>query len=293
MKKKVFGYIAGASLIAGAITATASSHREAPMIAEDQFVDNTDVYAFISPSDSNKLVMVADYVPLLLPQSGPNFYKFAEDAYYDINIDNDGDAKTDITYRYEFDNDLKNGNTFLYNVGPVDSITSPNLNVTQSYTLWKIANGKKTKVMEKVPVAPWNVGKRSFPNYEQVIPKNNPKQIDLKREDLISVLRRVAVLADNVTRQVKMTLKPERVEFSVSTADVGEAKEELGVEYRGEQLEIGYNANYLLEALRTMTTDMVRMSLNTPTSPGVLTPVDGDKDEELVCLVMPLRLAEA
>ena len=65
MKKKVFGYLAGASLLAaGAITATASSHREAPMIAEDQFVDNTDVYAFISPTDSNKLVMVADYVPL-------------------------------------------------------------------------------------------------------------------------------------------------------------------------------------------------------------------------------------
>jgi len=133
----------------------------------------------------------------------------------------------------------------------------------------------------------------NFPNYEQVIPKNNPKHIDLKREELISVLRRVAVLADNVTRQVKMTLKPERVEFSVSTADVGEAKEELGVEYRGEPLEIGYNAHYLLEALRTMSTEMVQMSLNTPTSPGVLTPVNGDKDEELVCLVMPLRLAEA
>src|ERR1043165_943101 len=145
MNKKLFGTIAGAGLIAaGAITATASSHREAPMIAEDQFVDNTDVYAFSSPTDSSKLVMVADYVPLLLPQSGPNFYRFAEDAFYDINIDNDGDAKTDITYRYEFDTATKNGNTFLYNVGPVDSITSPNLNVTQTYTLWKIANGKKT-----------------------------------------------------------------------------------------------------------------------------------------------------
>jgi hypothetical protein len=168
MNKKVFGTIAGASLIAGAITAVASSHREAPMIAEDQFVDNTDVYAFISPTDSNKLVMVADYIPLLLPSSGPNFYRFAEDAHYDINIDNDGDAVTDITYRYEFDTETKNGNTFLYNVGPVDSINSANLNVTQTYTLWKIAGGKKTKVMEGVPTAPWNVGKRSFPNYEQV-----------------------------------------------------------------------------------------------------------------------------
>jgi hypothetical protein len=201
MNKKLVGYSASL-LAAGAITATASSHREAPMIAEDQFVDNTDVYAFISPSDSNKLVMVADYVPLLLPQSGPNFYRFAEDAHYDINIDNDGDAITDITYRYEFDTATKNGNTFLYNVGPVDSITSANLNVTQTYTLWKIQGNKKTKVMEGVPTAPWNVGKRSFPNYEQVAlqavksaggtstfagPRDEPFFVDLHVFDLLGV----------------------------------------------------------------------------------------------------------
>src|SRR6187551_2217111 len=125
--KKRFLTIAGMSLLAGAITATASSHREAPMIGEDQFADNTDVYAFISPTDANKLVLVADYVPLLLPQSGPNFYRFAEDAQYDINIDNDGDAVPDWTYRYEFETAVKNGNTFLYNVGPVDSLQSQNL----------------------------------------------------------------------------------------------------------------------------------------------------------------------
>src|SRR5262245_43539222 len=137
MNKRMLG-AAGLSLMVGAITANASSHREAPMIAEDQFVDNTDVYAFISPSDATKLVLVADYVPLLLPQSGPNFYRFAEDAQYDINLDNDGDAVPDITYRYEFETAVKNGNTFLYNTGPVDSLQSPNLNVTQTYSLWRI-----------------------------------------------------------------------------------------------------------------------------------------------------------
>ena len=203
-KKKLFGTIAGASLIAaGAITATASSHREAPMIAEDQYVDNTDVYAFISPSDPNKLAIVADYVPLLLPQSGPNFYRFAEDAYYDVNIDNDGDAKTDITYRWEFDTATKNGNTFLYNTGPVDSLASPNLNITQTYTLWKIMGSTRTKVMENVPVAPWNVGKRSFPSYEPVAlqavktapngttsfagPRDEPFFVDLHVFDLLGV----------------------------------------------------------------------------------------------------------
>ena len=137
MKSKLLG-IAGLTIAAGAITATASSHREAPMIGEDQFVDNTDVYAFISPNNPDNLVMVANYVPLLLPQSGPNFYRFSESAQYDINIDNNGDAIPDITYRYEFETAVKNGNTFLYNVGPVDSLQSQNLNVTQTYSLWRI-----------------------------------------------------------------------------------------------------------------------------------------------------------
>ena len=81
--KKLIPAVGGLALSAGAINATDSSHREAPMIGEDQFVDNTDVYAFISPTDSTKLVMVATYVPLLIPASGPNFYRFSEDARYE------------------------------------------------------------------------------------------------------------------------------------------------------------------------------------------------------------------
>src|SRR5690349_8747303 len=118
----------------GTMTAVmASSHREAPMIAEDQLVDNTDVYTFISPTNPDRLVIVANYVPLLLPSSGPNFYRFSDDARYEVHIDNDGDAKADWTYRWTFENEIKNGNTFLYNTGPVDSLTSANLNVTQWY----------------------------------------------------------------------------------------------------------------------------------------------------------------
>jgi hypothetical protein len=203
IKKALYGTVGGLSLAAAAITATASSHREAPMIGEDQFVDNTDVYAFISPGDASRLTIVANYVPLLLPQSGPNFYRFSEDARYEINIDNDGDAVPDITYRYEFDNAIKNGNTFLYNTGPVDSLASPNLNVTQTYTLWKLTrNGKKEKIISGGQVAPWNVGKRSFPNYEPVAlqaiqtaggtksfagPRDEPFFVDLHVFDLLGV----------------------------------------------------------------------------------------------------------
>jgi hypothetical protein len=162
--------IAGITLGAGALTASASSHREAPAIGEDQFADNTDVYAFISPNDPNKLVMVADYVPLLLPASGPNFYKFADSVRYQIHIDNNGDAVPDIAYRWTFSSQRKNGATFLYNTGVVDSITSQNLNVTQTYRLERVneRTGQTTTIMDNVPVAPWNVGKRSFPSYEPV-----------------------------------------------------------------------------------------------------------------------------
>ena len=133
----------------------------------------------------------------------------------------------------------------------------------------------------------------NFPNYEQVIPKDSPKKFEMPREELAAALRRVAILSDSVTRQVKMALKPERVELSVSTADVGEAMETIGVEYTGEPLDIGYNAFYFLEALRTMNSKNVNIALNTPTSPGIVTPTDQEKGEDLLCLIMPLRLPDA
>ena len=170
IKNTLVPALAGLTIAAGASLTIASSHREAPSIAEDQYVDNTDVYAFISPTDSSKLVMVANYVPLLIPSSGPNFYRFSDEAYYEIHIDNDGDAKDDITYRWTFKNELKNGSTFLYNTGAVDSLSDPDLNVTQSSRLEKIEEktGRKTRLLDKAPVAPWNVGKRSFPDYDKV-----------------------------------------------------------------------------------------------------------------------------
>jgi hypothetical protein len=198
--------IAGLTLGAGALPAAASSHREAPAIAEDQYVDNTDVYAFISPTDASRLVIVADYVPLLLPASGPNFYKFSDHARYEVHIDNNGDAIPDIGYRWTFSSQRKHGDTFLYNTGVVESITSANLNVTQTYRLEKVdeRTGRTQTIMDNVPVAPWNVGSRSFPNgsYETVAlqavksargvtafagPRDEPFFVDLHVFDLLGV----------------------------------------------------------------------------------------------------------
>ena len=150
----------------GAGTALASSHREAPLIAEDPCADNTDLYTFISPNNPDSLVVIANYIPLLIPASGPNFYKPCDSVAYDINFDNDGDAKTDLTYRFLFKTTTANGDTFLYNTGPVDSLISRALNVKQTYNVSRIDQKARTEtvVARNVPVAPWYVGDRSFPS---------------------------------------------------------------------------------------------------------------------------------
>ena len=133
-------------------TANASSHREAPLIAGDPMVDNTDVYAFTSPDDENMVTFAANWIPFSEPNGGPNFYPWAEDAFYDLNIDNDGDAVADLIFRYEFyTEDLRGLDTFLYNVGPVTSLDDPDLLFHQYYTLTliNVDGGQSVQVLNR------------------------------------------------------------------------------------------------------------------------------------------------
>jgi hypothetical protein len=152
----------------GPTTATASSHREAPRISGAPQYDNTDVYAFVSPDDPDSVTMIANWAPFSEPAGGPNFYPFGSDARHNIKIDNDGDAKADIIYRYTFKDDYKSGNTFLYNTGVVTSLDDPDLNFTQTYKLERIENGKKKTIVDNAPVAPSFVGKASMPDYAKL-----------------------------------------------------------------------------------------------------------------------------
>ena len=154
-----------ATLAAVPTAAEASSHREAPLISADPTVDNTDTYAFVSPDDPRSVTLVANWSPFQKPAGGPNFYPFATDAQYDIHIDNDGDAKPDITFRWTFTSSYRNPNTFLYNTGQVTSFNDPDLNFRQTYRLERIAGGKTTTLADRVPVAPSFVGNASMPNY--------------------------------------------------------------------------------------------------------------------------------
>jgi hypothetical protein len=161
------GATLGATLV-GTVPAQASSHREAPLIAGDPRADNTDVYAFVSPDKPGSVNLIANWIPFEEPNGGPNFYPFEDGTHYDINIDNNGNAKPDVIYRWTFKStDLRGTNTFLYNNGPVTSLNDQNLLYRQSFTLTRYKNGKWTTI-SKGPVAPSNVGKASMPNYRQL-----------------------------------------------------------------------------------------------------------------------------
>lgn len=88
-----------------------SSHREAPKISQDPVADNTDTYAFVSPDRPDTVTLIANYIPLEDPAGGPNFFQFGEEVLYAIHIDNDGDGKDDITYRFRFDTRIRNPNS--------------------------------------------------------------------------------------------------------------------------------------------------------------------------------------
>lgn len=149
----------------------ASSHREAPSTSVDPMADSTDMYAFVDPNNPTSVTLIANFIPFQLPQGGPNFYRFDDSIRYEIRIDNNGDAVTDIAYRWTFRTDVRNVNTFLYNTGPVTSLNDPDLNIRQFYTISEVRNPGQTNetvtpLVSDAPVPPVNIGPRSTPNYE-------------------------------------------------------------------------------------------------------------------------------
>ena len=143
-----------------------SSHREAPEIAKDPVADSTDVYAFVSPDRPDTVTIIANYIPLEDPAGGPNFFEFGDNVLYRISIDNNGDGKDDITYDFEFSTRTVNPNSFLYNTGPIRSLTDPNFNRPQTYSVTERRRGKGDRVMaRRLTCPPCNVGPRSTPNY--------------------------------------------------------------------------------------------------------------------------------
>lgn len=151
-------------VVGGGAQAGASSHREAPLISQDPVADNTDVYMFRDPVDSTKVDILANYIGLEKPDGGPNFAKFGDDVRYEINIDNDGDGRTDISYQFRFRTIVKNPNTFLYNTGPISAPFAATQNVQQLYTVQRVDGSGTHTLLANAPTPPVNVGERSTPS---------------------------------------------------------------------------------------------------------------------------------
>ena len=172
MKRLIFAAVIAAAAIAVALS-FGSSHREAPLTALDPTADDTDIYAFVAPDATDKLTVIANWIPFEDPAGGPNFYRFDDRAHYYINIDNTGDGVYDIRYQFAFRTHVLNKNSFLYALPGVSSIRDPKLNVQQTYTVTREKLKKGKTVSEKViarnlPVAPNNVGPKTIPNYTAV-----------------------------------------------------------------------------------------------------------------------------
>ncbi|MDP9405417.1 MAG: DUF4331 domain-containing protein [Actinomycetota bacterium] len=157
--------LSGSVWLLGSVAGTASSHREAPEIAKEPLVDNTDTYAFVSPDKPDMVTLIANWLPFEEPAGGPNFYYFDPSARYYINIDNDGDAVADIRYLWEFESMYRTKDTFLYNTGPVNSFNDETLNFRQKYTLTEIRGDEEKVLVRNGKVAPSHVGDASMPNY--------------------------------------------------------------------------------------------------------------------------------
>jgi len=144
-----------------------SSHREAPEISKDPVADSTDLYAFRSPDKPDTVTLIANYIPLQEPAGGPNFYEFGDDVLYEIHVDNNGDSRADISFQFRFTTQVVNPETFLYNTAPITSLTSPNWNRRQTYSV-SVASGSgfsSRTIGRGLTCPPCNIGPLSTPNY--------------------------------------------------------------------------------------------------------------------------------
>lgn len=190
--KRLFTDVSAFSLLAVIcafpMASEASSHREAPGITESPKVDGTDFYMFRSyePGRENYVTFIANYIPLQAPYGGPNYFTMDPDALYEIHIDNDGDAVEDLTFQFDFDNNLVNGNGITLDIGGVtnaiplryagqiDTPEDPNQSEVESYTLSLVTGDRRTGTVQTINSPSGNsfgkpidyVGTKTLPDYE-------------------------------------------------------------------------------------------------------------------------------
>jgi len=130
-----------------------------------------------------------------------------------------------------------------------------------------------------------------FPDYENVIPSGNNIKMSIERSDLLSALKRISIYANKTTHQVRLKITGSELQISAEDLDFSnEANERLSCEHDGEDIEIGFNAKFLIEMLTNMDSDRIRLTMSAPNKAGVILPDEKDKAEDILMLVMPVML---
>ncbi|MGI9055430.1 MAG: DUF4331 domain-containing protein [Pyrinomonadaceae bacterium] len=181
-----FSLIAAMLFVGMILPVGASSNREAPLITADPLADNTDVYAFRSTEAGreNYVTLIANFIPLEIPGAGPHYYRFDDTVLYEIKIDNTGDGVEDISYQFNFSNQIRNGDTVLGMAAPTEALSGkggidplitdlndPDYNEVQTYSVTRVdkTTGKNGKILAPiVQVPPANIGSRTTPDYENI-----------------------------------------------------------------------------------------------------------------------------
>jgi len=127
----------------------------------------------------------------------------------------------------------------------------------------------------------------TYPNYEQVVPQDNEKKVNFEKVALIKALRRTSIMSREKTNAVRFDLEQGNLTLSSINPDIGEAREEIAIKYKGEAISIGFNARYFLDALQAIDGESVRLDIHDALGPTLLREVDKD---DYKCVIMPMRI---
>ena len=131
-----------------------------------------------------------------------------------------------------------------------------------------------------------------YPNYEAVIPKENPNQMQLGRVDFLNSVRRVSIFSNKTTHQIRLKIAGAALQISAEDFDYSNSAEErLDCDYQGEDIQIGFNSRFLIEMLNNMESDNIKLSMSLPNRAGIISPLDHTEEgENITMLVMPVML---
>ncbi len=130
-----------------------------------------------------------------------------------------------------------------------------------------------------------------FPNYQKVIPEKNEKELVVSKDSLANATKRVSILADSLTHQVVFSAGKDKLTLHVSTQELGEANEEITANFSAEPMDIGYNASYIMDILRTIEAEDISLKLDRADNAGLIEPVTPADEIKHMCIIMPLRIS--